>query len=175
LAVASRKLRLARDSPLGLCAKIGLFQSSKSVFGQASISARKPIAGESNHALSRKRRCWHCKPSVPREIRLIPEHIAGSALELESNCISISLRGFFAVPWAPAPMHPTLAHRTPPGRLSGRDRPRGSGRGRDQLVIGRDAEQNAGYFAEEAGAARSLQLLSPQHFSYGRGGSVRPP
>ena len=41
-----------------LCAKIGLFQSSRSVFGQASISARKPIAGESNHALSRKRRCW---------------------------------------------------------------------------------------------------------------------
>jgi hypothetical protein len=103
LAVASRKLRLARDSPLGLCAKIGLFQSSKSVFGQASISARKPIAGESNHALSRKRRCWHCKPSVPREIRLIPEHIAGSALELESNCISISLRGFFAVQWSAAP------------------------------------------------------------------------
>jgi hypothetical protein len=133
-----------------------------------------------------------CKPSVPREIRLIPEHIAGSALE--SNCISISLRGVLRGPmvgspfpsptapagaeagsWAPAPMHPTLAHRTPPGRLSGRDRPRGSGRGRDQLVIGRDAEQNAGYFAEEAGAARSLQLLSPQHFSYGRGGSVRPP
>jgi hypothetical protein len=41
-----------------LCAKIGLFQSRRSVFGQASISARKPIAGESNHALSRKRRCW---------------------------------------------------------------------------------------------------------------------
>ena len=37
---------------LGLCAKIGLFQSSRSVFVQASISARKPIAGESNHALS---------------------------------------------------------------------------------------------------------------------------
>ena len=36
----------------GLCAKIGLFQSSRSVFVQASISARKPIAGESNHALS---------------------------------------------------------------------------------------------------------------------------
>jgi len=47
---------LARPSGR-LCAKIGLFQSSKSVFGQASISARKPIAGESNHALSRKRRC----------------------------------------------------------------------------------------------------------------------
>jgi hypothetical protein len=29
-----------------LCAKIGLFQSRRSVFGQASISARKPIAGE---------------------------------------------------------------------------------------------------------------------------------
>jgi protein-L-isoaspartate O-methyltransferase len=40
-----------------LCAKIGLFQSSRSVFVQADISARKPIAGESNHALSRKRRC----------------------------------------------------------------------------------------------------------------------
>ena len=36
----------------GLCAKIGLFRSSRSVFGQASISA-----GEPNHALSRKRRC----------------------------------------------------------------------------------------------------------------------
>jgi hypothetical protein len=45
------------QSLAGLCAKIGLFQSSRSVFGQASISARKPIAGESNHALSRKRRC----------------------------------------------------------------------------------------------------------------------
>src|SRR6516162_9661943 len=42
---------------MGLCAKIGLFQSSRSVFVQASISARKPIAGGSNHALSRKRRC----------------------------------------------------------------------------------------------------------------------
>jgi hypothetical protein len=41
----------------GLCPKIGLFQSSRSVFVQASISARKPIAGEPNHALSRKRRC----------------------------------------------------------------------------------------------------------------------
>jgi hypothetical protein len=64
----------------------------------------------------------------------------------------------------PAPVHPTLAHRTPLGRRSGRDRPRGSGRGRDQLAnrhVERDAGQNAGYFAEEAGAARSLQLLSP--------------
>jgi hypothetical protein len=45
--------RLApRHHHQGLCAKIGLFQSSRSVFVQASISARKPIAGESNHALS---------------------------------------------------------------------------------------------------------------------------
>jgi hypothetical protein len=42
-------------SPLErLCAKIGLFQSSRRVFVQASIPARKPIVGESNHALSRK-------------------------------------------------------------------------------------------------------------------------
>ena len=34
--------------------KIGLFQSSRRVFVQASISARKPIVGDSNHALSRK-------------------------------------------------------------------------------------------------------------------------
>ena len=65
--------------------------------------------------------------------------------------------------WALAPVHPTLAHRTPLGRRSGRDRPEGAV-GRDQLVnrrVERDVAQNAGYFAEEAGAARSLQLLSP--------------
>jgi hypothetical protein len=53
-----------------LCAKIGPFQSSRSVFGQASISARKPIAGESNHALSRKRRCWQGTDIEDRH----PEH-----------------------------------------------------------------------------------------------------
>ena len=42
-----------------------------------------------------------CKPSVPREIRLIPEHIAGSGLE--SNCISISLRGVLRGPMVGSP------------------------------------------------------------------------
>jgi hypothetical protein len=47
-----RRRLLNAITALGLCAKIGLFQSSRSVFVQASISARNPIAGESNHALS---------------------------------------------------------------------------------------------------------------------------
>jgi hypothetical protein len=40
-----------------LCTKIALFQSSRSVFVQASTSARKPFSrGEPNHPLSGKRR-----------------------------------------------------------------------------------------------------------------------
>jgi hypothetical protein len=62
--------RCGSPRPAGLCAKIGLFQSSRSVFGQARHFCTKPIAGDSNHALSRKRRCWQGTDIEDRH----PEH-----------------------------------------------------------------------------------------------------
>ena len=48
------ELKVRIHPPPAALREIGLFQSRRSVIGQASISARKPIAGESNHALSGK-------------------------------------------------------------------------------------------------------------------------